>query len=344
MSWIHVCTISEFDQIASFDFRIELLRGEGIDQLRSTCVDPGINHSTTRECPSTIGSDRDAALAAIAYAIEAGFIHPQDDPEPGLLTAEDVQGLVDAYFAKRKEVQDAARARPSDIVATAEHLGLKPYPTGSDEVSWRARCPGTKHEIQIQSSTELFYCGYCGVSGGPLDLEDVVADRSEPKKARAARPAPTGLEELEAAMCALPWDGANVSHVASAARLCDTAEGVLQAWWLWNRDGSGNPPAFIRETQPHRMYEFVTRARDLAEQVDFVDYLVTFEQQLGHLATTIPGAVPALASHLAAAHFAAAADLLRGQVAEADDDSIRADLAEELVNVVEARAKALGAW
>jgi hypothetical protein len=92
-----------------------------------------------------------------------------------------IGGLVRQIEREEEEAREAARRHleesPSPLIAAARELGLDPRPTGGNDVSWIATCPGRNHWLMLTVGSERFGCGYCKVSGGPEELRALVEQR-----------------------------------------------------------------------------------------------------------------------------------------------------------------------
>jgi hypothetical protein len=90
----------------------------------------------------------------------------------GLLSKEHVEAIISGVHFKMDEIQrENDEPRLAEIVTTAAALGLAPEASNLSEGTWRARCPGTNHTLELQPKRSLFYCGYCKVGGGMDKLE-----------------------------------------------------------------------------------------------------------------------------------------------------------------------------
>jgi hypothetical protein len=190
MTWIRLCTVTQFDSLMALRWSLELQRGRSLDTLRVTCLDaPG--HTRLHHFPATSGSDRDVALKVTDAVIRSSSLRPEQPVSAGLLDGRDIDGLVDEFLASRAPASTAAVDEEpigddSAIVATARRLGMDPRPNAPGSASWQAGCPHTNHTLMIQTSNDQFGCGYCKKRGGPAELERFVLQR----RAQHRRPNP----------------------------------------------------------------------------------------------------------------------------------------------------------
>lgn len=104
---------------------------------------------------------------------------PVNLEEEGLITRGDYKAIIEkvrrGFEVNRKE----ALARPSSIVKLARRLKLNPEPDCRTHSTWYAHCPGTNHGIYIDATSNRFFCGYCGKSGGQDELRTFVESRKK---------------------------------------------------------------------------------------------------------------------------------------------------------------------
>ena len=67
--------------------------------------------------------------------------------------------------------------RKAENVTKAAHFGLSPKASSLSVRTWIARCPGTKHPLELQPKRNRFYCGYCRVGGDIDKLNEIAAQR-----------------------------------------------------------------------------------------------------------------------------------------------------------------------
>lgn len=101
---------------------------------------------------------------------------------PGLLSKTDFDFVIGSIKDEiRSNRQDASKAK-SEIISTAEELGLNPEPPFLSPGIWSATCPRTNHHLYLSSVSNTFGCGYCGMKGGPGELEEFVKERRKQER------------------------------------------------------------------------------------------------------------------------------------------------------------------
>jgi hypothetical protein len=94
---------------------------------------------------------------------------------PGLLTIQEIAANVDAFEQQLRRNTVAAEADQhrdeAAIITAARDLKLNPRPAGHNSTAWIADCARRKHFIEISTSRNEFYCGYCKRGGAPAELE-----------------------------------------------------------------------------------------------------------------------------------------------------------------------------
>ena len=96
---------------------------------------------------------------------------------PGLLSKTDFDFVIGSIKDDiRSNRQDSAKSK-SEIISTAEGLGLQPEPPFLSPGIWSAICPRTNHHLYLSSTSNTFGCGYCGKKGGPIELAEFVKER-----------------------------------------------------------------------------------------------------------------------------------------------------------------------
>lgn len=173
-----LCSYWLFAGVESVDEHAYLLRLEDQDELwvRNGLLGSGIAASSKTlkqyadiECALT--------LLTVRFMASLGHLGPEGCWRAGLVSVSRYDALVAAIKTYIKMASQAARAKDSAIVKGAAELGLNPEPTGHAANTFRARCPGAKHGLQIDADKELFYCGY-GKHGGDVEaLRAFVAKR-----------------------------------------------------------------------------------------------------------------------------------------------------------------------
>lgn len=100
----------------------------------------------------------------------AGFGWPREFRKAGLLDESAYAAVVAGVEAELDARAAKAATNETEIVRVARDLGLNPEPTGEGSAHWRARCPGTQHQLLIGAGSGQFGCGYCRVKGGVNEL------------------------------------------------------------------------------------------------------------------------------------------------------------------------------
>ena len=122
------------------------------------------------------------------------------------------------------------------------------------------------------------------------------------------------LDEIEEVLTLIDW-GPDIPMLTQAAsHIIGTSQSLLAAWWDWHTDNSGNPPWFICEAGPERMYEFASRNLNIAETMCLADQQIDLEEQAGFLAA----AAPTIGCDTAWGHFDAAIFLLSNSLSSHD--------------------------
>lgn len=129
------------------------------------------------------------------------------------------------------------------------------------------------------------------------------------------------LNELEQWIQDVEWDGGNPTHIAPASELCQLAEDMLTEWWLW-RQGRGDPPAWMRELTPERLYDFVSCVVEVAEGMVYTSWVIDFEEALAYLALNSP----LLGAVTAAQHFDSAAAAQQEEIDDETEVEFHADM------------------
>jgi len=106
-----------------------------------------------------------------------GFSWPREFRKAGLLVGEAYAAVVAGIEAELDARAAEAAANETEIVRVARELGLNPEPTGEGSTHWRARCPGTQHQLLIGAGSGQFGCGYCKVKGAVRELREFVERR-----------------------------------------------------------------------------------------------------------------------------------------------------------------------
>jgi len=106
-----------------------------------------------------------------------GISWPVSLVEEGLVKREEYDGMFAALESELDANANRARDLNPTIVQAAEALGLYPRPLGTSPHRWRARCPGTNHDLLIGGDSNTFGCGYCGRKGDIEELRRFVTER-----------------------------------------------------------------------------------------------------------------------------------------------------------------------
>jgi len=136
----------------------------------------------------TGGTPTEASMNLLYHHLRAVMFHgfPTDFIRAGLLNEGSYKRVVTSINVDIDN--NTARAREqgsfSDIVKTAEELGLHPRPNGESPKSWIANCPGTSHHIFISADKNHFGCPWCNKKGGPDKLRMFVHERREKQRQR----------------------------------------------------------------------------------------------------------------------------------------------------------------
>ena len=108
-----------------------------------------------------------------------GFVYPQDQILPGLVTEDDYRQLVHDIRHEIDHNREQAVQLKSLIISEATRLGLNPEPPLLNQQIWSAKCPGTSHKLYINANRNEFGCGYCQIKGNHQKLADLVKRRGE---------------------------------------------------------------------------------------------------------------------------------------------------------------------
>lgn len=172
---LFVCSYLLYVGIDDIDEEAWLARAGGVDTLWLR------NMARTKEGPSAPSADAPdiAARRLLERSIRGSwaFQFPKSVGTPGLVSEEDLKGILAAIRADLERNDAEARSRESGIVRAARELRLEPEPTGTGPVHWQARCPGTNHPLFIQAETGTFGCGWCRRKGGEAELRAFVEER-----------------------------------------------------------------------------------------------------------------------------------------------------------------------
>ena len=140
------------------------------------------------------GSRKHAARRLFKRLLRAigGHGSPREFIAGGLIDRDTYLQLLAEIRAEQERAVALARARETPLIAEARRLGLRPEPSGRSPYVWLANCPGRGHRLHIDTSSDLFGCGYCKRKGGLAKLEEFVAERTGvPASGGLAEPKPS---------------------------------------------------------------------------------------------------------------------------------------------------------
>jgi hypothetical protein len=84
---------------------------------------------------------------------------------PGLLTSQEMAGIVAAFKQELRRNMVAAEGDQqrdeAAIITVVRDLKLNPRPAGHNTTEWIADCARRSHFIELSTSRNEFYCGYC---------------------------------------------------------------------------------------------------------------------------------------------------------------------------------------
>ncbi len=127
------------------------------------------------------GEEAAACLGLVARLFRArvGFYWPERFIAGGIVEKAAYQRVVRDLKRELERSEREARARETEIIRTAQELGLHPRPSGTGPDSWYANCPGKNHPLYITATAESFGCGWCKRKGGVEDLRTFVEERAK---------------------------------------------------------------------------------------------------------------------------------------------------------------------
>lgn len=169
-----VCSLEVDAMLGDFDVDVRFSRGGGRDRLFS----PGEHWLKAEE--DTQGTEEEAVIAMMPRLIEGcrAYAGTPKLVSPGLLSEEQFAELMRAIDSKWDAIRDANSTQAAAaVVVSARSLGLSPSPSFRQESMWDANCPGTHHQLLLNTARNEFWCGYCRRSGGIDALEDFVKER-----------------------------------------------------------------------------------------------------------------------------------------------------------------------
>lgn len=193
----HVCTFVFHFGFDSDDMSVYVHRGEQNDEMWAACAALRRTPQVKAAAPMS-GTIEEAAHRLFPVLLRSilGYGGGPTRFESAGLVDEDTynaeMAALDAWLDHRQERarkqaeetrrQAQERAVRTPIVDLADGLGLSAEPALEPLGGWRAQCPGTNHQLQLDATKGLFYCGYCRRGGGRLQAEGCLA--------RAGRAAP----------------------------------------------------------------------------------------------------------------------------------------------------------
>lgn len=116
------------------------------------------------------------SLLTRAFRGSTGFSDPLRMLVPGMVDETAFHGLVQRIKQEMDDNKRKAHEENTEIVKVAQELGLHPEPSGAGPDEWQASCPKGRHQLVIQATKNLFYCGYCRRGGGPDELRAFVKE------------------------------------------------------------------------------------------------------------------------------------------------------------------------
>ncbi len=116
-------------------------------------------------------------LLGILFRARVGFEGTGTLISSGAFQSDYVELLADIERELEVNTQSAL-GRETAVVLKARELGLRPDPTGTDPQRWNANCPGTSHQLLLNTELDEFWCGYCNRNGDIASLAEFVEDRS----------------------------------------------------------------------------------------------------------------------------------------------------------------------
>jgi len=200
---VFLCTYDDYIGIDTIEVAAFIRRTAGREELWITSdvfevpvnvlannnplTDMAVSVAASRPVTKVALSDAGLALFEALFEARIGFRWPTKHISSGLVSATVFENLVSGLETRLNQNVEESRRTRSKIVDTASNLQLNPEPGGLDPDYWRARCAETHHHLELKASTNEFFCGYCGISGGPCELMDLAKDRKEKATARQHR-------------------------------------------------------------------------------------------------------------------------------------------------------------
>ena len=108
-----------------------------------------------------------------------GFYMPTRFFVAGMVNESGFNKMTGQISLELKNNSAKAKESESEIIEIARELGLNPVPTGRSPQQWTAACPGTNHNLDVNSAANSFGCGWCKKKGGPDELRIFVSERRQ---------------------------------------------------------------------------------------------------------------------------------------------------------------------
>ncbi len=165
--------IAEFDVEISDEYRyIALSNGESFARFNCAVVAPSTGDIIIA-CKT---------LLTHLFRSRVGYNFPSDFVKEGLITGIEFKCVVQSLKDELDHNAQLAKERETEIVKTAEELGLHPRPDGRSPYSWVATCPTHPgHPILIDTESGIFGCPYCCRKGGAEELRKFYEYRRQKK-------------------------------------------------------------------------------------------------------------------------------------------------------------------
>jgi hypothetical protein len=169
-----ICTLVVDNTFDKFEVEICCRRTDGVDRAFATDKDlAGLRAERPNE--STLAHSAETLLFHIIWSC-LYYVGEPVNVRAGFLDKEHVEAIISSVRLEMDEIKKANEAwREAEIVSKAAQWGLSPDASKLDVGTWIARCPGTNHTLQMQPKQNLFYCGYCRVGGGMVELYEFAA-------------------------------------------------------------------------------------------------------------------------------------------------------------------------
>jgi hypothetical protein len=170
-----VCSVDVATILDEWPVSIRFIRHEGIDRVY--CDE---NPSMNAECES-LGTTAEAVAKLLPGVLNTliRFGGQVQFTSPGLVDERMFATVVEELNFRMGETKKANLERSDEaIVILASELGLAPEPSSESTGFWNARCPGTQHQLLLNTSRNEFWCGYCNRSGDVDGLRSFVDELS----------------------------------------------------------------------------------------------------------------------------------------------------------------------